>query len=104
MGVEPLTEPGLGGSGRLGAGGVPPMGGPFEEQGHADETVVDNLGQAHKTEAHAQAWKNVFINYVYKYFQYLPYINYLTYFVLNVLSSLVSSDWKIFQQLFDVLF
>ena len=59
VGVEPLTEPGLGGSGRLGAGGVPPMGGPFEEQGHADETVVDNLGQAHKTEAHAQAWKNV---------------------------------------------
>ena len=56
--VGPLTESGLGGSGRLGAGGVPPMGGPFEEQGHADETVVDNLGQAHKTEAHAQAWKN----------------------------------------------
>jgi hypothetical protein len=61
-------EPGLDMSDRLCARQVATLGGALEEEGDADETVVDDFRQAHKAEAHAQpckcgtfvTWCNIF--------------------------------------------
>jgi len=40
---------------RLSARGIATFGRALEEEGDADETVVDNLCQAHEAEPHAQS-------------------------------------------------